>query len=370
MPLLLGTKRTHDQTSSDVDDDAGCSHSVRTLASSSSLPTPATTRHAPSAATPNDDEDDRKSGGRKRKMARYSIPSESPTNVFRVGNELYYRGIKKGPKTLPAPVLTLLELRFQMKGSKVFRTVRVPSSYTLAHVNQLIFFLFGWSDTHNASEQHQWCVVKEVVQHSAEGRVPREGEIKTCREWVDVVPESQLEARRKDKSNQRRVEDENEWTVGQVWGAGGVFTERGVIWDRNKKRLSTIDITLCQPTKATTATNLPWLIRAKGAPSQESSKAKGKEHPDGKGFRLRSFTGPAFERYLNDEITTLLGTKELVAVTHAEAAKLTRDRARFSRSYRSPSLSEQEDSGEEDELDPEEYAAQRVPLTAGSEYSD
>ncbi|KAG8875801.1 hypothetical protein FRB98_007573 [Tulasnella sp. 332] len=343
MPLLLGSKRKQ-SSSSDAEDEGGYSQSVRTLASSSSLPTPATTRHAPSAATPvheaDEDEDDRKAGdgGRKRKMARYSIPSESPTNVFRVGNELYFRGMKNGPKTLPAQVTTLLELRLQMKGSKVFRTIRVPSSYTLAHVNQLILFLFGWKDAHGDSEQHRCRVVKEVVQYSAKGRCPREGEIKECREWVDVVPESQLEEEEAASQSSRRVEDENEWTVGRVWGAGGVFNERGIIWNRNDERNCTIDITLVQPTKVATSTNLPWLVRAKGAPRQESS-ATGQEHPDGKIFRLRSFTGAAFQRYLNDEITTILDNRELIAVTHEVAAKLARARAQRGKSYKSPSLS-------------------------------
>lgn len=107
MPLLLGSKRKQ-SLSSDAEDEGGYSHSVQTLASSSSMPTPATTRHDTSAATPVEEAG---SGGRKRKMARYSIPSESPTNVFRVGNELYFGGMKKGPKTLPAPVTTLLEIR-------------------------------------------------------------------------------------------------------------------------------------------------------------------------------------------------------------------------------------------------------------------
>lgn len=178
-----------------------------------------------------------------------------------------------------------------MKGSKVFRQVRVPSAFSLAHVNQLILFLFGWKDAHGDSERHRWRVVKEVVQYSAKGRHPREGEIKESRQWVEVVPACQLEEEEGGaRESGRRVEDENEWTVGQVWGAGGVFFERGIIWvrclkallnelrwltprfispsqDRSDEGKCTIDITLVQPTKATTSTNLPWLVRAKGAVS-------------------------------------------------------------------------------------------------------
>lgn len=117
--------------------------------------------------------------------------------------------------------------QFQLQGSKVFRSIRVPTTYSFTHIHQLICFVFGWHETVAHCDRHQWKLVKEITEVRG-----REGEIKTSRDWIELLPSSQLpgEDEEDDESFDRRIEDEDKWTLSQVWGAGGVFTERGVIY--------------------------------------------------------------------------------------------------------------------------------------------
>lgn len=259
MPLLLGTKRSHAQSSSDAEEEAENSYySTASLASSSSIPTPATTRHMPSDSfTPATDD-------RKRKQARYSYPENSPSNLFRVGNDSFYQNIRKTMKARSLPqigVNTLLELRvshlldalghvpaccpsdradsfvgvmiqFQLRSTKVFRTVQVPSNYTFGDLNQVILFIFGYRGVDSEGEAHRWKIVKDVTLSKK-----NQGEIQACREWVRLSPASVLEEEAEDdaegefgQGKAKAALDENDWSLAKVWGSGGVFAQRGVVW--------------------------------------------------------------------------------------------------------------------------------------------
>ncbi|KAG8954793.1 hypothetical protein FRC00_005716 [Tulasnella sp. 408] len=314
MPLLLGTKRSHAQSSSDAEEEADNSYySTASLASSSSIPTPATTRHMPSDSfTPATDD-------RKRKQARYSYPENSPSNLFRVGNDSFYQNIRKTMKARSLPqigVNTLLELR--LRSTKVFRTVQVPSNYTFADLNQVILFIFGYRGVDSEGEAHRWKIVKDVTLSKK-----NKGEIQACREWVRLSPASVLEEEGEDdaegefgQGKAKAALDENDWSLAKVWGSGGVFAQRGVVWTYLVDSIATIDITLEGALKVAEPTKLPQVVEGRGAPRREptagvSSRTIKSEKPDSKVFDIESFQENAFELWLKHEVRTLLGPKDV-----------------------------------------------------------
>jgi hypothetical protein len=101
MPLFLGRKRSHRQLSSDIEDHTDDVRSSTAGTSSPALATPSS--HHVKTETPSD--------SRKSKQARYSMPSDSPSNIFRVDNNLLYQHLSSASTTLPSPVKTHLHLR-------------------------------------------------------------------------------------------------------------------------------------------------------------------------------------------------------------------------------------------------------------------
>ncbi|KAG9017464.1 3',5'-cyclic-nucleotide phosphodiesterase (PDEase) (3':5'-CNP), partial [Tulasnella sp. 427] len=313
MPLLLGTKRSHAQSSSDGEEEGETSFYTASLASSSSVPTPATTRHMRSDSfTPATDE-------RKRKQARYSFPENSPSNMFRVGNDSFYQNIRKTMKARSLPqigVNTLLELRFQLRSTKVFRIVQVPSNYTFADLSQLVLFLFGLRGVDSEGEAHRWTVVKDIT-------LSKNGEIQTSRESARLLPTCALEhddeEDAKNELSQIKAKtslDENDWTLAKVWGPSGVFAQRGVRWTYLVKPLLSIDITLETAVKVFESTKLPQVIEGRGAPRREpsaglSTRTINAEKPDTKFFDIDSFQEDAFELWLKREVRTVLGLKDI-----------------------------------------------------------
>ncbi|PIL22569.1 hypothetical protein GSI_15258 [Ganoderma sinense ZZ0214-1] len=78
---------------------------------------------------------------------------------------------------MPPPSENLIQLRFQLCRFKgVYRTVRVPLSFTFAHLYRLILLLFGWSGRH----LHQAEVLTNVIKYASPGRT---GEVKKHRYW-------------------------------------------------------------------------------------------------------------------------------------------------------------------------------------------
>ena len=79
--------------------------------------------------------------------------------------------------TMPPPSQANIQLRFQLSRFKgVYRTVRVPLSFTFAHLYRLILLLFGWSGYHS----HQAEVLTNVIKYASPGRT---GEVKKHRYW-------------------------------------------------------------------------------------------------------------------------------------------------------------------------------------------
>ncbi|KAG8891820.1 hypothetical protein FRB99_003329, partial [Tulasnella sp. 403] len=266
MLLLLGTKRLHAQISSDTEDDGSTSTSGSFKTAQTGSPSNTRSHRSsphildiPHMCTP--------SVYQERKLSGYRVPCESPTNVFRVGNEAYWQRLNKGPGSLPYGVTTLLELRLQLKRVKVYREVQIPTNYTFAHLNQLVLFLFGWSGTsthsspttsttyntqstnpatlisssgfpvsspHTLKCRHSWRLAKGVVKLANGKR--REGEIESSREWVRLYPASRLQQERDAKLGDVfdvasvRIEDEEEWTIANLWGPRGAFNQRGAIY--------------------------------------------------------------------------------------------------------------------------------------------
>ncbi|KAG8911806.1 hypothetical protein FRC03_007325 [Tulasnella sp. 419] len=332
MPLFLTKKRAHSQLS---DDESDHYHT----ASSSSIATPYTSRMR------SDDDFDT----RKRKLPRYSLPTESPNNIFRIGNDERFAKLN-APKVLPHGVKTYLELRFQLQHSNVFRLVQVPTSYTFRHLSSLMCFLFGW-ESHYAPE---WRLVKDTVLYS---QGPEAGQIKSSRPWKELRPlKSDDKEACKDLSNpflesQKKVEDEKNWTIAKVWGQGAIFTQRAAIFNYNLGTPCAVEITVSKAVSMPKASNQPVIIRSKGAPLTEDEAAEytqpGKKNFKDKEFYKEDFNGEAFEQYLNGEVKVFLGRKELVLCTPREyMAKVKEERALIARELRK-AAEEREGSDEE-----------------------
>ncbi|TFK91140.1 hypothetical protein K466DRAFT_483426 [Polyporus arcularius HHB13444] len=83
---------------------------------------------------------------------------------------------------LPPPSDKVIQLRFQLSRFKgVYRVVRLPLSFTFAHLYRFILLIFGWSGHH----LHEAEVVTHVERYSPNG--PRKGEVKKHRSFR--VPE-------------------------------------------------------------------------------------------------------------------------------------------------------------------------------------
>ncbi|KAG8889538.1 hypothetical protein FRB99_003977 [Tulasnella sp. 403] len=346
MPLLLGTKRSHAQSSSDVEDDSSMIASTSFQTAPSAVPSNTRSRRSlpksiqATEVTP--------SAGRKRKLPRDSFPTESPGNVFRVGNEMYYQSLKRGPGSLPYAVTTLLELRLTLKRANVWRVVQVPTTFTFTHLSQLILFFFGWSaaststtsSPHDPStttpaspssttsapptpspppkRHHSWRLVRDVIR-SPEG-TRRQGEIQSSREWVRLYPANRVQRERETKLDDAfdvssvRIDDEEDWTIAKLWGPGGVFTERGAVYIYEHGFGSIVDITLNGPVKVSKPTDLPKIIAGRGAPMQGSiSERRVKEVPENKIFIINTFRGNAFERWLKGEFIVSLDSDRIAA---------------------------------------------------------
>ncbi|KAI1789585.1 hypothetical protein LXA43DRAFT_1020265 [Ganoderma leucocontextum] len=79
--------------------------------------------------------------------------------------------------TMPPPSEHIIQLRFQLCRFKgVYRTVRVPLTFTFAHLYRLILILFGWSGYHS----HQAEVLTNAIMYASPGRT---GEVKKHRYW-------------------------------------------------------------------------------------------------------------------------------------------------------------------------------------------
>ena len=79
--------------------------------------------------------------------------------------------------TMPPPSKHIIQLRFQLFRFKgVYRTVRIPLSFTFAHLYRLILLLFGWSGYHS----HQAEVLTNVITYASPGRT---GEVKKHHYW-------------------------------------------------------------------------------------------------------------------------------------------------------------------------------------------
>ncbi|KAG8914270.1 hypothetical protein FRC02_005053 [Tulasnella sp. 418] len=332
MPLFLTKKRAHSQIS---DDESDHYHT----ASSSSIATPYTSRMR------SDDDFDT----RKRKLPRYSLPTESPNNIFRIGNDERFAKLN-APKVLPHGVKTYLELRFQLKHSNVFRLVQVPTSYTFQHLSSLICFLFGW-ESHYAPE---WQLVKDTVLYP-EGH--EAGQIKSYRSWKDLRPlKTDGKETSKDLNNPfleslKKVEDEKNWTIARVWGAGAIFTQRAAIFHYNLGTPCTVEITISKAVQMPRNSNQPVIIRSKGAPLTEDEAAEcgesGRKNLKDKEFYKEDFNGEAFEQYLTGEFKVFLGRKELALCTPREyMIKVKEERAIIARELRK-AAAEKEGSDEE-----------------------
>ncbi|KAG8889709.1 hypothetical protein FRB99_003959 [Tulasnella sp. 403] len=347
MPLLLGTKRSHAQNSSDVEDDSSRIASTSFQTAPSAAPSNSRSRRsfpqsfqATEVRTP--------SARQKRKLPRDSFPTESPNNLFRIGNEMYFHNLKRGPGSLPVGVTTMLELRLTLKRVNVYRVVQVPTSYKFTDLNKLILFFFGWSGestsatlshsnpstTEPASpssttseppspspppkRHHSWRLVRDVSKFPDGTR--RQGEIQSSREWVRLYPTNRVQRERETKLEDAfdvstvRIEDEDEWTVAKLWGPGGVFTERGAVYTYEHGFGSIVDITLNGPVKVSKPTDLPKIIAGRGAPMQESiSERRVKEVPENKIFIINTFRGNAFERWLKGEVIVSLDSDRIAA---------------------------------------------------------
>ncbi|TBU62347.1 hypothetical protein BD310DRAFT_871915 [Dichomitus squalens] len=78
---------------------------------------------------------------------------------------------------LPPPSNCEIQLRFQLcRFQGVYRVVRVPFTFTFAHLYRLILLLFGWSGYHG----HQAEVLTHVEKYASPGR---KGEVKKHRYW-------------------------------------------------------------------------------------------------------------------------------------------------------------------------------------------
>ncbi|KAG8940118.1 hypothetical protein FRC03_005775 [Tulasnella sp. 419] len=333
MPLFLTKKRAHSQLS---DDESDHYHT----ASSSSIATPYTSRMR------SDDDFDT----RKRKLPRYSLPTESPNNIFRIGNDERFAKLNATTKVLPHGVKTYLELRFQLQHTNVFRVVQVPTSYTFHHLGSLICFLFGW-ETHYAPE---WRLVKDTVLFSSG---PEAGQIKSSRAWKELRPHRpDNKETSDDRSNpflesQTKVEDEKNWIIAKVWGQGAIFTQRAAVFHYNLGTHCTVEVTVSKAVAMPRTSNRPVIIRSKGAPLTEDETAEyadsGKKIVRDKEFYKEDFNGEAFEQYLNGEVKVFLGRKELVLCTPREyMVKVKDERAMIVRELRKAAV-EKEGSDEE-----------------------
>ncbi|KIO18558.1 hypothetical protein M407DRAFT_31781, partial [Tulasnella calospora MUT 4182] len=209
-------------------------------------------------------------------------------------------------------------IQFQLRSTKVFRTVQVPSNYTFADLNQVILFIFGYRGVDSEGEAHRWKVVKDVTLSKK-----NTGEIQSCREWVRLSPASVLEEDKEDEaegefsqSKAKASLDENDWSLAKVWGSAGVFSQRGVVWTYLVDPIVTIDVTLEDASKDAEPTKLPRVIEGRGAPRREptagvSSRTIKSEKPDSKAFDIDSFQENAFELWLKHEVRTVLGPRDV-----------------------------------------------------------
>jgi hypothetical protein len=54
----------------------------------------------------------------------------------------------------------------------------------------------------------------------------KEGEIKSSRPWVDILTDKALKTGSQ-QATPSKVDSESNWTIGKIWGSGGIFKERG-----------------------------------------------------------------------------------------------------------------------------------------------
>ncbi|CAL1713284.1 unnamed protein product [Somion occarium] len=213
---------------------------------------------------------------------------------------------------LPPPTKEYVELRLQLARFKnVYRIVRLPITFTFAHLYQFCLYSFGWSGQH----LHQFEVLTNVEMYSAQYKP---GEIKSWSIPVPPEPDSDDEqahmvwyfrsnfprqepyVRVVPKLRKRRdgavsthdefdcytlVKEEGALTLGQVWSN----KERRNITkgDCNNHAIAirleydlgaswSVDISLSDPEKYwwkyDTPDNHPKIIKAKGAPPIEDAR--------------------------------------------------------------------------------------------------
>ncbi|KAG8904472.1 hypothetical protein FRB99_001684 [Tulasnella sp. 403] len=320
MPLLLGTKRSHSQTASDDEDDHSTITTTSYKTAKTGGPSVASTRRSlpqildsTKVSTP--------LPGCKQKLPRHSMPIESPGNMFRIGNDTYWRKLRKGPGSLPASVSTLLELRLQLKRAN------------------LVLFLFGWegpapqstsstSNPDNSSTSsispdsphpHNWRLVKKVSMFSDKKRRARE--IEASQEWIRLYPTSRFQEECEKKMNDSfdvaavSIEDEEKWSIGKLWGPGGIFSERGAVYNYGHDFRSIVDVTLIRGVLMRRPTNLPRIIAAKGAPMCErTTEHRTKEVPENKIFTINTFKANSFERWLKGEVYVCLDSDRIAVL--------------------------------------------------------
>ncbi|RPD62385.1 hypothetical protein L227DRAFT_498866 [Lentinus tigrinus ALCF2SS1-6] len=310
---------------------------------------------------------------------------------------------------LPPPSDKVIQLRFQLARFKgVYRIVRLPLSFTFAHLYRFILLIFGWSGDH----LHEAEVVTNVERYSPNG--PRKGEVKKHRsfrvpeapdrhedirafqEWLLVYSKSERDPAMKVSPNPRKrqhnppldmndpwdvlfasleypVRKDAEVTLGDVWA----WKSRDNL---SKGQCSNMDIAILfhydlgaswdvhitvEPEKdgsymwkANPPRNAPVITVAKGgAPVEDAHSDYGEVDAKKKKVANELFAPDVFERYLKGEIGSTARKAELAVynVEEERARRQARAQERERQRLEREQAGTMEDDEDEDEDDEEEW---------------